>query len=57
MALHTPCGTKWPRLEKKLRDALMVAGYKVLNVVHSKKQYEVTHGMLSKMHLQSTFQS
>lgn len=43
MALHTPVRDQMAGLEKKLRDALMVAGYKVLNVVHSKKQYDATH--------------
>ena len=37
MVLHTPERDQMAGLEKKLRDALVAAGYKVLNVVHSKK--------------------
>lgn len=40
MALHKPVRDKVAGLEKKLRDELVVAGYSVLNVVHSKKAYE-----------------
>ena len=40
MLLHTPVRDQMAGLEKKLRDALVAAGYQVLNVVHSKKQYD-----------------
>lgn len=40
MLLHTPVRDQMAGLEKKLRDALVAAGYKVLNVVHSKKPYD-----------------
>lgn len=43
MLLHTPVRDQMAGLEKKLRDALVAAGYKVLNVVHSKKQYDTAH--------------
>jgi hypothetical protein len=43
MLLHTPVRDQMAGLEKKLRDALVVAGYQVLNVVHSKKQYDAAH--------------
>jgi hypothetical protein len=43
MLLHTPVRDQMAALEKKLRDALVAAGYKVLNVVHSKKQFDATH--------------
>jgi hypothetical protein len=43
MVLHTPVRDEMAGLEKKLRDALVAAGYKVLNVVHSKKPYDVAH--------------
>lgn len=42
MLLHTPVRDQMAGLEKKLRDALVAAGYKVLNVVHSKKPYDAT---------------
>ncbi|PYE22962.1 hypothetical protein C8J32_10912 [Rhizobium sp. PP-CC-3A-592] len=38
MLLHMPVRDKMAALEKRLRDALVAAGYPVLNVVHSKKQ-------------------
>jgi hypothetical protein len=37
MLLHTPVRDQMAALEKKLRDALVLAGYSVLNTVHSKK--------------------
>jgi len=40
MVLHTPVRDQMAGLEKKLRDALAAAEYKVLNVVHSKKPYD-----------------
>lgn len=40
MLLHMPVRDKMAALEKRLRDALVAAGYPVLNVVHSKKQYD-----------------
>jgi len=40
MLLHTPVRDQMAALEKKLRDALVEAGHSVLNVVHSKKQYD-----------------
>lgn len=40
MRLHTPVRDKMAGLEKKLRDALHELGYRVLNVVHSKKVYD-----------------
>ncbi|CAM3393878.1 hypothetical protein SAMN04488021_1823 [Paracoccus aminovorans] len=40
MLLHTPVRDQMAALEKKLRDALVEAGHPVLNVVHSKKQYD-----------------
>lgn len=40
MVLHTPVRDQMAALEKKLRDALVAAGYQVLNVVHSKKQFD-----------------
>ena len=40
MVLHTPVRDQMAALEKKLRDVLVAAGYKVLNVVHSKKPYD-----------------
>jgi hypothetical protein len=40
MVLHTPVRDLMAGLEKKLRDALVAAGYPVLNVVHSKKPYD-----------------
>ncbi|MGQ3210897.1 hypothetical protein [Shinella sp.] len=43
MVLHTPVRDQMAALEKKLRDSLVVAGYLVLNVVHSKKQYDAVH--------------
>lgn len=43
MVLHTPVRDQMAALEKKLRDALVAAGYEVLNVVHSKKQYDAAH--------------
>lgn len=43
MLLHTPMRDQMAALEKKLRDALVAAGYIVLNVVHSKKQCDETH--------------
>ncbi|MGW9232533.1 hypothetical protein ACWGPT_16865 [Pseudorhizobium sp. NPDC055634] len=43
MLLHTPVRDQMAALEKKLRDALVAAGYLVLNVVHSKKQYDTAH--------------
>ena len=43
MVLHTPVRDQMAALEKKLRDALVAAGYPVLNVVHSKKQFDVDH--------------
>jgi len=43
MVLHTPVRDQIAGLEKKLRDALVAAGYTVLNVVHSKKPYDATH--------------
>ncbi len=43
MLLHTPVRDQMAGLEKKLRDALVVAGYKVLNVVHSKKSCDAAH--------------
>jgi hypothetical protein len=43
MVLHTPVRDQMAGLEKKLRDALAAAGYHVLNVVHSKKQYDAAH--------------
>ena len=43
MVLHTPARDQMAGLEKKLRDALVDAGYAVLNVVHSKKQFDATH--------------
>lgn len=38
MLLHNPVRDKMAALEKRLRDALVAAGYPVLNVVHSRKQ-------------------
>ena len=46
MALHRPLRDQMAGLEKKLRDALVAAGYNVLNVVHSKKQFDDAHGMM-----------
>jgi hypothetical protein len=43
MLLHTPVRDQMAALEKKLRDALLAAGYQVLNVVHSKKQFDAAH--------------
>jgi hypothetical protein len=43
MLLHTPVRDQMAALEKKLRDALLAAGYKVLNMVHSKKQCDANH--------------
>ena len=43
MLLHTPVRDQMAGLEKKLRDALVAAGFQVLNVVHSKKQYDEIH--------------
>ena len=43
MLLHTPVRDQMAALEKKLRDALAAAGYPVLNVIHSKKQFDVAH--------------
>lgn len=43
MLLHTPVRDQMAALEKKLRDALVAAGYPVLNVVHSKKQFDAAH--------------
>lgn len=43
MLLHTPVRDQMAALEKKLRDALVAAGYPVLNVVHSKKKFDATH--------------
>ncbi len=40
MLLHTPVRDQMAALEKNLRDALVEAGYSVLNVVLSKKQYD-----------------
>jgi hypothetical protein len=40
MRMHTPVRDKMAGLEKKLRDALHESGYRVLNVVHSKKGYD-----------------
>lgn len=40
MLLHTPVRDQMAALEKKLRDALVEAGHPVLNVVHSKMQYD-----------------
>lgn len=40
MLLHTPVRDQMAGLEKKLRDELVAAGYRVLNVVHSKKPYD-----------------
>ena len=42
MLLHTPVRDQMAGLEKKLRDALVAAGYEVLNVVHSKKPCDAT---------------
>ncbi|MBB2819281.1 UNVERIFIED_ORG: hypothetical protein GGD51_000530 [Rhizobium esperanzae] len=38
MLLHIPVRDEMAALEKRLRDAMVAAGYCVLNVVHSKKQ-------------------
>lgn len=43
MLLHTPVRDQTAALEKKLRDELAAAGYPVLNVVHSKKQFDAVH--------------
>lgn len=43
MLLHTPVRDQMAALEKKLRDALVAAGYPVLNVVHSKKRGDAAH--------------
>ena len=43
MLLHTLVRDQMAALEKKLRDALVAAGYPVLNVVHSKKPFDATH--------------
>lgn len=43
MLLHTPVRDRMAALEKKLRDALVEADHPVLNVVHSKKQYDAAH--------------
>lgn len=43
MVLHTPVRDQMAALKKKLRDGLVAAGYPVLNVVHSKKQFDGTH--------------
>lgn len=43
MLLHTPVRDQMAALEKKLRDALVQAGYSVLNTVHSKKSYDDHH--------------
>ena len=40
MLLHKPVRDKMAGLEKKLRDALCDSGYRVLNIVHSKKEYD-----------------
>lgn len=40
MRLHTPVRDKMAGLEKKLRDELHESGYRVLNVVHSKKEFD-----------------
>lgn len=40
MRLHKPVRDKMAGLEKKLRDALYDSGYRVLKVVHSKKEYD-----------------
>lgn len=42
MELHKPVRDKVAALEKKLRDELCSAGYRILNVVHSKKTYDDT---------------
>ncbi len=46
MALHKPLRDQMAGLEKKLRDELVAAGYNVLNVVHSKKQFDDAHWMM-----------
>jgi hypothetical protein len=43
MVQHTPVRDQMAALEKKLRDALVAAGYPVLNVIHSKKQSDAAH--------------
>jgi hypothetical protein len=43
MLLHKPVRDQMAALEKKLRDALAATGHQVLNVVHSKKQFDATH--------------
>jgi hypothetical protein len=40
MELHKPVRDKMSGMEKALRDDLHTAGYRVLNVVHSKKRYD-----------------
>ena len=40
MGLQKPVRDKMAGLEKMLRDALHDSGYRVLNVVHSKKEYD-----------------
>jgi hypothetical protein len=40
MRLHMPDRDKMAGLEKKLRDSLCDSGYRVLNVIHSKKEYD-----------------
>lgn len=42
MVLRTPVRDRMAGLEKKQRDALVAAGYPVLNVVHSKEPYDPT---------------
>ena len=46
MTLHKPLRDQMAGLEKKLRDALVAAEYDVLNVVHSKKQFDDAHWMM-----------
>lgn len=43
MLLHTPVRDQMAALEKRLRDTLVAAGYNVLNIVHSKKKFDVVH--------------
>jgi hypothetical protein len=43
MVLHTPVRDQMAVLEKKLRNELVAAGYPVLNVVHTKKKFDVVH--------------
>ena len=57
MVLHTPVRDQMAGLEKKLRDALVEAGYPVLNVVHSKKPYDAAQWNTVRLALAEHFPS